>query len=47
MRPAGFAKKLDESDDAITAFIGAEREEELMELLHRLTDFIQEELRQC
>ena len=40
-------KKLDESDDAITAFIGSEREEELMDLLHQLTEFIREELRQC
>ena len=40
-------KKLDESDDAITAFIGAEQEQELMELLHRLTDFIRKDLGQC
>lgn len=40
-------KKLDEADDAITDFIGAEREQELMELLHRLTDFIRKDLGQC
>lgn len=40
-------KKLDEADDAITAFIGAEREKELTELLHQLTDFIREDLDQC
>ena len=40
-------KKLDESDDAITAFIGAERERELMELMHQLTDFIRKDLGKC
>lgn len=40
-------KRLDKSDDAITAFIGAEREEELMTFLHELTDFIQKELTSC
>lgn len=40
-------KRLSESDDAITAFIGAEKEEELMELLHELTDFIRKELPIC
>lgn len=40
-------KKLDESDDAITAFIGAQREEELTQLLHQLTDFIRKDLGQC
>lgn len=40
-------KKLDESDDAITAFIGAEREQELMELMHQLTDFIRKDLGKC
>ena len=40
-------KKLDEADDAITAFIGAEREKELTELLHQLTDFIRKDLGQC
>ena len=39
-----LSKKLRESDEAITAFIGAEREQELMELMHQLTDFIQKEL---
>lgn len=38
-------KKLDESDDAITAFIGEEREKELMDLLHQLTDFIRKDLK--
>lgn len=37
-------RRLDESDDAITAFIGAEQEDALMKLLHELTDFIQKEL---
>lgn len=37
-------QKLDEADDAITAFVGAEREKELMDFLHRLTEFIQKEL---
>ena len=37
-------KKLDDADDAITAFVGEEREKELMDLLHQLTDFIQNEL---
>ena len=36
--------KLDEADDAITAFIGAERENELTELLHELTEFIRKDL---
>ena len=40
-------EKLGEADDAITALIGTEREEELMELLEQLTDFIRRELRQC
>lgn len=37
-------KQLDKSDDDITAFVGADREQELMEFLHQLTDFIQKEL---
>lgn len=37
-------QRLDRSDDAITAFVGAQREEELMQFLHELTDFIQKEL---
>ena len=40
-------RKLDESDDAITAFIGEEREKELTELLHQLTDFVRKDLGQC
>lgn len=44
---ARLRKKLDESDEAITAFIGAEREKELTELLHQLTDFIRKDLDQC
>ncbi len=40
-------KRLNESDDAITAFIGAEKEEELMSILHELTDFIRKELPIC
>lgn len=40
-------RKLDESDEAITAFIGEEREKELTELLHQLTDFIRKDLGQC
>lgn len=40
-------EKLGEADDAITALIGAQREEELMDLLEQLTDFIRRELRQC
>lgn len=37
-------RRLDRSDDAITAFVGAQREEELMKFLHELTDFIRKEL---
>lgn len=37
-------QRLDRSDDAITAFVGAQREKELMQFLHELTDFIQKEL---
>ena len=40
-------EKLGEADDAITELIGTEREEELMDLLEQLTDFIRRELRQC
>ena len=40
-------RRLDESDDAITAFVGPEREQELMELLHQLTDFIRKDLGKC
>lgn len=40
-------EKLGEADDAITALIGAQQEEELMDLLKQLTDFIRRELRQC
>lgn len=38
-------KKLDEADDAITAFVGSEHEKELTDFLHQLTDFIQKELK--
>ena len=37
-------RRLDEADDAITGFIGAEKEKELTELLHQLTDFIRKDL---
>lgn len=37
-------QRLDQSDDAITAFVGAQREEELLQLLHALTDFIRKDL---
>lgn len=37
-------KRLDESDDTITLFIGNDREKELMDVLHQLTEFIQKEL---
>lgn len=37
-------KRLQHSDDEITEFIGAEREAELMQLLHELTDYIRKEL---
>lgn len=40
-------RKLDEADERITAFIGAQREDELTELLHQLSDFIRKELGQC
>ena len=40
-------EKLDEADDAITALIGAQREEEWMDLLDQLTKFIRKDLRQC
>lgn len=44
---ARLRRRLEESDDAITAFIGAEKEEELLQLLHELTDFIRKELTSC
>lgn len=37
-------KRLDESDNTITSFIGNDHEQELMDLLHQLTEFIQKEL---
>lgn len=37
-------QRLDQSDNAITAFVGAEREAEFLQLIHELTDFIQKEL---
>lgn len=40
-------EKLGKADDAITELIGTDREEELMDLLEQLTDFIRGELRQC
>ena len=40
-------EKLGEADDAITALIGAQREEELMDLLEQLAKFIRKDLRQC
>ena len=40
-------EKLSEADDAITALIGAQQEEELIGLLAQLTEFIRKELRQC
>ena len=40
-------EKLAEADDAITALIGAEREEEWIEHLEQLTKFIRKDLRQC
>lgn len=40
-------QRLRQSDDAITAFVGAQKEEELMHFLHELTDFIQKELPPC
>lgn len=36
--------RLELSDRAITEFVGEEREQELTELLHQLTDFIKKEL---
>lgn len=36
--------RLEQSDNAITEFIGSEKEEELIQLLHQLTDFIRKEL---
>ena len=36
--------KLDASDDAITAMLGAEREAELIALLDELADFIRKDL---
>ena len=38
-------QKLEISDDAITALIGADRETELVELLEQLAEFIRKELR--
>lgn len=37
-------KRIDDADDAITSFVGTEKEEELLMLLHELTDFIRKEL---
>lgn len=39
--------KLDNADDAITAFLGKEKEEETIRLMQRLTEFIREELKEC
>lgn len=40
-------EKLDASDDAITAFIGAQREQEMMDLLDELADLLRKELGAC
>lgn len=40
-------QKLDNADDAITAFLGKEKEEEIIRLMRQLTEFIQEELKEC
>lgn len=37
-------KRLEQSDAAITEFVGVQKEEELLKLLHELTDFIRKEL---
>lgn len=39
--------RLGESDDAITAFLGEERETELIELLESLAEYVREELGRC
>ena len=39
--------KLNASDEAITKFISPEKEDELMELLDKLTDFIRRDLPSC
>ena len=39
--------RLDASDDAITAMIGAEKEAELIALLENLAEFIRKDLTQC
>lgn len=40
-------ERLESSDEAITALLGAERENELIAALDALTDFIREELHEC
>lgn len=40
-------KKLDEADDAITAFLGEETEAELIERLDAISELIRKELGQC
>ena len=40
-------QKLDASDDAITALIGAEKEAELIAFLDKLADYIRKDLTQC
>ena len=40
-------EKLNASDDAITALIGAEKEKELIDILDQLTEYIRKELGQC
>ena len=40
-------RKLDASDDAITAMLGQEKEAELMALLDKLADFIGKDLHAC
>lgn len=40
-------EKLEHSDNAITAFLGQEKEAEMIELMERLSTFIQEELESC
>lgn len=37
-------KRLQHSDEEITAFVGADREAELLQLLHELTEYIRKEL---
>ncbi len=43
----GLRRRLDTSDDAITTFIGEEKEKELIDILEMLAEYIRKDLNQC